>query len=275
MQYISKNGLKNILISLGITNGDTLLIHSDIATFGTTENFSRKEALNIFFDAFMEILGSEGTLCVPAYFYEYARFGIPFDTALSPVSKELGVFAKFINSLPESYRSPNPLASVAAVGKNAEYICAPHSKHNYAKYSAFDKLYRLNAKIILLGTTFNSITFGHFAEFQAGVPYLYNKIYNIPVYNNSQLIFNETYAAVRYLHLDIQYNRLQQITPQMENDDLTKTVSYINGKISMLSIKSYVEKTIQAINNNTYVCLDHKPDFPAGQIPNDGPAIKK
>ena len=110
------------------------------------------------YETFKEVLGSEGTLCVPAYFYEYARFGIPFDTALSPVSKELGVFAKYIHSLPISKRSCNPLAAVAAVGKNAEYICAPHSRHNYGAESAFDKLYKLDAKIILLGTNMFSVT---------------------------------------------------------------------------------------------------------------------
>ena len=113
MKYITKESLIDTLLSVGIEKNDTLLVHSDIAAFGTTENFSRKEALNIFYDAFMEVLGSEGTLCVPAYFYEYARFGIPYDIALSPVSEELGVFAKFINSLPESKRSCNPLAAVA------------------------------------------------------------------------------------------------------------------------------------------------------------------
>ena len=85
MKYITKESLIDTLLSVGIEKNDTLLVHSDIASFGTTENFSRKEALNIFYEALMEVLGSEGTLCVPAYFYEYARFGIPYDIALSPV----------------------------------------------------------------------------------------------------------------------------------------------------------------------------------------------
>lgn len=275
MEYITKEGIINTLYNTGIKKGDTIFVHSDIAAFGTAENFSRKKILNIFYEAFMEVLGSEGTLCVPAYFYEYARFGIPFDTLLSPVSKELGVFSSFIHSLPESRRSPNPLASVSAIGKNAEYICAPYSRHNYGIGSAFDKLYHLNSKIILLGTTVNSITMGHYAEYKAGVPYLYNKIYNIPVYTNNQLVYEYTFAAVRYLNANIEHIKYKTIPKELENNDYTKTVSYLSNKVSCINTIKMVDTTIKNILNNPYVTLVHAPDFPAGQIPNDGPVIKK
>ena len=55
MEYITKSSLIEALLKTGIKNGDTLLIHSDIAAFGTTENFSKKAALNIFYEAFMEV----------------------------------------------------------------------------------------------------------------------------------------------------------------------------------------------------------------------------
>lgn len=275
MKYITKSGLIEALINTGIKQGDTVLIHSDIASFGTTENFSKKAALNIFYEAFMEVLGSEGTICVPAYFYEYARHGIPYDIKLSPVSKELGVFSKFINSLPESRRSCNPLAAVAAVGKNAEYICAPDSRHNYGVNSAFDKLYQLDSKIILLGTTLFSVTMGHYAEFKAGVPYMYNKIYNIPVYNNGNLIYDYTFASVRYLGIDVEYKKSTNMTYDMEHNEYTKTIQYLSDKISAVSTKLLVDNIINNILKNPYINLDHKPNFPVGQIPNDGPNISK
>ncbi len=274
MKYITKESLIDTLLSVGIEKNDTLLVHSDIASFGTTENFSRKEALNIFYEAFMEVLGSEGTLCVPAYFYEYARFGIPFDTALSPISKELGVFARYIHSLPESKRSCNPLAAVAAVGKNKEYICAPHSRHNYGLNSAFDKLFQLDAKIVLAGTGINALTFAHYVEYRTGQPYLYNKIYNIPVYTNGELIFDHTFAAVRYLNIDVEYKKHTTIESESHNDIFT-IKKYLDNFITTLSIQKYVDMLTKILINNPYFCLDHKPDFPAGQIPNDGPVMKK
>lgn len=280
MKYITKESLIDTLLSVGIEKNDTVLVHSDIAAFGTTENFSRKEALNIFYDAFMEVLGSEGTLCVPAYFYEYARFGIPYDIALSPVSKELGVFSKFINSLPESKRSCNPLAAVAAVGKNADYICEIKNRHNYGEDSAFNRLHKLNAKIVMLGTTFNTVTFGHYIEYHVGVPHMYNKIYNIPILNNGEVVFDWSISSVRYLDKDVSYNKLN-------SNEIEKTTNILSH-YNIMKYKNYLENTIYVIDMNTlynvtakglckdpYSSLDHKPDFPAGQIPNDGPVIKK
>lgn len=280
MKYITKQSLIDALLSAGIEKNDTVLVHSDIAAFGTTENFSRKEALNIFYDAFMEVLGNDGTLCVPAYFYEYARFGIPYDIALSPVSKELGVFSKFINSLPESKRSCNPLAAVAAVGRNADYICEIKNRHNYGEDSAFNRLHKLNAKIVMLGTTTNSVTFGHYVEYHVGVPHMYNKIYNIPVLNNGEVIFDWSISSVRYLNADVVYGGLNR----KKIEENINILTYHN----IMKYKNYLESTIYVINTDTlynvlaknlfqnpYKYLDHTPNFPAGKIPNDGPAIKK
>lgn len=276
MDYITKASLINALKNAGITNGDTVMVHSDIASFGTVENFSRKEVLKLFYDAFMEVLGSDGTLCTPAFFYEYARKGIPFDTALSPVSKELGSFAKYINSLPHRKRSSNPLTSVCAIGKNADYICEHINRHAYGENSAFDRLYQLNAKIVSLGV-YGAFTIHHLAEFQAGVPYLYNKIYNIPVYDNGRLIFENTIGYVRYLDYDIKY--LNQIDSEASkktwyNEPFIIKTKYLQSEIYSFYIKDTISYIKDHLYKNTYCLLEQIPSFITGQIPNDGPVYK-
>lgn len=277
MEYITKNSLIDAILSTGISKGDTVMIHSDISSFGTTENFSRKDALNIFYEAFMEVLGESGTLCTPAYFYEYARHGIPFDITLSPVSKELGVFAKFINTLPNRKRSPNPLTSICAVGKNADYICEFINRHAYGKNSAFDRLYKLNAKIIALGAR-GSFTINHLAEYKVGVPYLYNKIYNLPVYNNGKLIFENSIGYVRYLDYDIEY------VGQTDNlwyervifkQNFTRQTDYLNAKIYCAESQGLINFLSEQLYHNPYYLLTHTPHFPEGKVPNDGPVLKK
>lgn len=280
MEYITKEGIIDTLYNVGLEKGDTVFVHSNIAAFGTTENFSRKEALNLFYEAFMEVLGSEGTLCVPAYFYEYARFGIPYDISLSPVSKELGVFPIFINSLPERKRSCNPLAAVAAVGKNADYICEIKNRHNYGEDSAFNRLHKLNAKIVMLGTTINSVTFCHYIEYHVGVPHMYNKIYNIPILNNGNVIFDWSISSVRYLNADVSYNTLNeqeiQSTSQVfAKNNIMKYQQYLQNKVYVTNTNSLYNALANELMINPYNNLAHAPNFPAGQIPNDGPAMKK
>lgn len=280
MEYITKKGIIDTLYNVGLEKGDTVFVHSNIAAFGTTENFSRKEALNLFYGAFMEVLGSEGTLCVPAYFYEYARFGIPYDISLSPVSKELGVFPIFINSLPERKRSCNPLAAVAAVGKNADYICEIKNRHNYGEDSAFNRLHKLNAKIVMLGTTINSVTFCHYIEYHVGVPHMYNKIYNIPILNNGNVIFDWSISSVRYLNADVSYNTLNeqeiQSTSQVfAENNIMKYQQYLQNKVYVTNTNSLYNALANELMINPYNNLAHAPNFPAGQIPNDGPVMKK
>lgn len=280
MEYITKKGIIDTLYNVGLEKGDTVFVHSNIAAFGTTENFSRKEALNLFYGAFVEVLGSEGTLCVPAYFYEYARFGIPYDISLSPVSKELGVFPIFINSLPERKRSCNPLAAVAAVGKNADYICEIKNRHNYGEDSAFNRLHKLNAKIVMLGTTINSVTFCHYIEYHVGVPHMYNKIYNIPILNNGNVIFDWSISSVRYLNADVSYNTLNeqeiQSTSQVfAENNIMKYQQYLQNKVYVTNTNSLYNALANELMINPYNNLAHAPNFPAGQIPNDGPVMKK
>ncbi len=277
MNYITKSSLIDALKNIGIQSGDTVMVHSDIAAFGTTENFSRKDTLNLFYDAFMEVVGNNGTLCTPAFFYEYARYGIPFDIALSPVSKELGVFAKYINLIPERKRSCNPLTSVCAIGKNAGYICEHINRHAYGDNSAFDRLYKLNAKIVSLGV-YGAFTINHLAEYQAGVPYLYNKIYNIPIFDNGKIIFENSIGFVKYLDYNIEYKG--QVDKNFAkqtwtNKHFVKKTAYISSDIYAINVQDSINYFKEKLYANPYYLLTKAPNFIEGIVPNDGPVIKK
>lgn len=276
MNYITKSSLIDALKSIGIQSGDTVMVHSNIAAFGTTENFSKKDTLNLFYNAFMDVLGNTGTLCTPAYFYNYARYGIPFDISLSPVAKELGVFAKFINTIPERKRSSNPLTSVCAIGKNADYICEHINRHAYGENSAFDRLYKLNAKLVSLGA-YGAFTIHHLAEFQAGVPYLYNKIYNVPIYDNGKLIFENSIGYVRYLDYDIEYGGQVDINLSKQTwfkESFVKKINYLSSEIFTVNVQDSITYIKEKLYSNPYFLLTHIPNFTLGKVPNDGPVIK-
>lgn len=277
MQYVTKQGLKDMLKILGIESGDTLIIHSDITSIGKTDHLSLRETLNMYYEAIMEVIGDEGTLCVPAFFYEYARNGIPFDISQSPISKEVGLFPKFIQSLPNSKRSCNPLTSVCAVGKNADYICEYVNRHAYGENSAFDRLYKINAKLISIGHNL-AFTICHLCEFQVGVPYLYNKIYNVPILDNGKIIFEYSIGYVRYLEYDIKYS--WQIDKSWSEQTWLKEKfvnrhKYINSEIYVVKVSDIFAYFKEQLYKNPYFFLTNKPNFIYGQIPNDGPVLKK
>src|SRR5262245_56401672 len=70
---LKKEVLMEALYSIGILEGDLLFIHSDLRVSGIPAEARTREAiLKFYYDSLREAVGEEGTVAVPAYFYEYA-----------------------------------------------------------------------------------------------------------------------------------------------------------------------------------------------------------
>lgn len=269
---INKEGLINSFREAGLKEGDTVMVHSDITGFGLVENFTPLKQVETFYEAFMEVLGEEGTLCVPAYFYEYARYGIPYDVKKSPVSKELGIFPSFIHSLENSKRSYNPIVAVSAIGKNADEICSLSNIHSTGVGSVWDKLYRMNAKLMQIGNSNKfTVTFTVYIEYMAGVPYFYTKVYDIPILYNDKVILEKCFACVRYLDYDIAWNteKFFSLVPEMVRKNVLNHIQYNNGDIYLMEAQSLFEFYKDKIFKDRYFMLKNAPKFIPGAIPND------
>ena len=209
MVSISNEDFWEALRNLGLKEGDIVFLHSDLRVFGFPESTtSRVEVLQFYFDGFRKVIGKSGTLAVPAYFYEYARYGEPFDVDRSPVSAPLGVFSSFIVSMPGRVRSCNPLQSVAAIGGRAEELCGGNSVSGYGATSPWHKLRLMKGKIVFLGVSIQPMTYVHYIEQQFGVPHLYFKVYPYPIIKSGKPLAGYPISAVRYLEFGIEYDLL-------------------------------------------------------------------
>src|SRR3989338_8744593 len=64
----------NALKKAGIKNGDTLMVHADLARFGKLRNIiNKKEFVDVFIEAFLKVIGKEGTLIVPTFTYSFCK----------------------------------------------------------------------------------------------------------------------------------------------------------------------------------------------------------
>ena len=78
----------------------------------------------------------------------------------------MGKFSEFVMNLKHSVRSSHPLYSFSAVGGKAQEIIKEHPLDDGLGYnSPLGRLYDQNAKILLLGTDFESNTALHLAEY--------------------------------------------------------------------------------------------------------------
>ena len=141
-------------------------------------------------EALLSTLGPEGTLVMPSQtvghsnprFWQYPPVPrewhekicdsiLPYDPERTPVDQELGQTAVYFSRFPNVRRSAHPLYSFCAYGAGAEQIVRDHPlDYGLGPKSPLQKLYERDAKILLLGTTFETNTSLHLAEYFANRP---------------------------------------------------------------------------------------------------------
>lgn len=143
----------------------------------------------IIIEALIETVGSEGTIMMPTQswknldpedgvhweepeeWWQYIRDNWPaYDKDITPTNT-MGAVAEMFRKWPGALRSNHPARSVAAFGKNAEYLTKDHDLSNiFGKESPIDRLYSLNAKVLLMGVGYDKNTSIHLADAIADYP---------------------------------------------------------------------------------------------------------
>ncbi|WP_326696363.1 AAC(3) family N-acetyltransferase [Streptomyces sp. NBC_01754] len=172
------------LSELGVERGGVLLVHASLRAAGVGP-----EAMA---EALREALGPDGTLVVPAFTMENsdtsrhyldrvrgldeaARAAVraampPFDRARSP-ALAMGRLAETVRLTPGALRSDHPQTSFAAIGPAAGTLLAGHRPDcHLGEASPLARLYEADARILLLGTGYESCTAFHLAEYRLPSP---------------------------------------------------------------------------------------------------------
>lgn len=163
----TQNDLINSIKAIGINKGDVVIVHSSFKSLGVLENGAQTIV-----SALLDVLGTDGTLVFPTlcqkdweHVYENWHLDAPSD---------VGYLTNYFRKLPDAKRSNQATHSVAAIGKMADYITKTHGETGripgpfgdtaFANDSPWEKLYELDAKILLLGVCSKYITLRHLSE---------------------------------------------------------------------------------------------------------------
>ena len=164
--------LENKLITMGITAGDTLLMHS---AFNVFNGFNGTPDQVI--DCILNIIGDSGNLAMVSMPYTgstaaYLQAGLAFD--VKHTMSAMGVITEIFRQKPGVVRSVNPAHPILALGPAAQGIIAGHEKTMYScgKESPFEKMVHLQAKALFFDVSLGSMTFFHYLEdlFQEMLP---------------------------------------------------------------------------------------------------------
>lgn len=205
MNRLSMGDLASSLINMGLQSGDIVLIHSDLSRVGPVHGISdRQEILEAYYQTLRQVIGQNGTVVVLSCTESCARNKLPFTYETSP--SEQGVFSEYIRRRQGAVRSMHPLFSVTALGPHSGDICLNTSHSAFGYDSPFDRLLRMDAKIICIGVTLHYMTFVHYIEQRYGVPYSFTKEWTYAAYKDKKPDESRYFAFVRYLDSGIEYD---------------------------------------------------------------------
>lgn len=183
-KIVLKQDVLEVLTQIGVCRGDTLMVHTSLGSLGFVCGGPQ-----VVIEALLETVGSEGTVMMPTQSWKNLdpTDGVHWEepTAWWPLIREnwpaynkditptntMGAVAEMFRKWPGVLRSDHPARSVAAWGKQAEYLTAEHNLSNiFGDGSPIGKLYELDGYVLLIGVGYDKNTSLHLADVRADYP---------------------------------------------------------------------------------------------------------
>lgn len=189
--YNTRSSLRDDLTRIGVSAGDTIMIHAAMSRVGPLLN--GPDALSA---ALLDVIGPEGTMLVYTSWDSVHedlldvegrvlpqwRDHVPgFEALVSRAVRMNGVIAEFVRTMPGARRSANPGASVAAIGKRADWITADHPQdYGYGEGSPLAKLVQVGGRVLMVGAPWDTMTLIHHADHLAALTGKLVRRYEVP-----------------------------------------------------------------------------------------------
>ncbi|WP_245679657.1 aminoglycoside N(3)-acetyltransferase [Actinomadura hibisca] len=184
----TRDSLTAELRALGLCSGETLLLHSSLSSLGWVCGGPVAVV-----QALLDVLGPDGTLVVPTHtgdnsdpaewqappvpeewWAEIRASMPPYDRRTTP-TRGMGIVPETLRCWPGAVRSTHPQTSFAAVGHRAAAIVDGHALDcRLGERSPLARLEEAGARVLLLGTGFETCTAFHLAEYRIPGPEVEN-----------------------------------------------------------------------------------------------------
>ncbi|MEU5771605.1 aminoglycoside N(3)-acetyltransferase [Streptomyces asoensis] len=181
---VTRDSLTAELRALGVEPGEILLVHSSLSSLGWVCGGPVTVVRGL-----LDALGPDGTLVVPtqsgdlsdpalwsnppvpAQWWERIRATMPvYDPRTTP-ALGVGVVPETVRTWPGAVRSAHPQTSFAALGARAAELTRGHAPDcRLGERSPLARLEEAGARVLLLGTGYDTCTSFHLAEYRIPAP---------------------------------------------------------------------------------------------------------
>lgn len=235
MKKYSSDQLEDAFREMGVSDGQTILIHSSLINIAGLENCPPRLMASEIYNILRRVVGVAGTIVVPCFNFDFC-IGKSFD-ALSTPSTAMGAFSEFVRCFEGAIRSKHPMQSVAAIGPYATEICSSDTPSSFSKDGPFSKLLGLNAYGLLLGAPMQSFSMVHLIEERYRVPYRYYKDFTGEYGASKEIKTYQMYVrdAISNPKLDLSKIEVLMQKSEMINESLT-----FKNKIQFFKIEDFV-----------------------------------
>lgn len=230
---VTRQSLREALLKVGAADGETLFVHSSMALGEPNPKLKRSEILQIFVDE----LASLGVpnLVMPTFTFSFCN-GEDFDVDTSRT--KMGALNEFFRRLPDVKRSPDPLMSVALLGRDNDLVDGLGAESIGAN-SNYDRLYeRKDVRFLFLGVDLGDcFTYMHHLEWRAKVPYRYDRTFRGAVFHRGKRF--ETYSTLFVRYQGVEPNsRSHDYGSILFKEKLLKKAIVGNSEISCVDLTS-------------------------------------
>ncbi len=162
---MDQSTLVNQLQTLGVHEGDVLMVHSSFRSLGLKDP-------ELILRSLLQALGESGTLLMPALSYTQQPPNL-HDNRVTPAC--VGFLPEYFRLRPGTLRSLHPTHSVCGVGAQVHAWLDDHIEDRTpcGPHSPFNKLFQRGGKILMIGCGLEPNTTMHAIEEYAVPPYLF------------------------------------------------------------------------------------------------------
>ncbi|QKD19637.1 AAC(3) family N-acetyltransferase [Mesorhizobium sp. NZP2077] len=259
--HYTREDLLKAIEAIGIRPGDVVSLHVSLGRLGLPEAVERnyRALSNFVIDAFLEVLGTNGTLLVPTFTAYSFELGQVYDVELTP--SVTGEFPEVFRSRTNAIRSRDPLLSWAAIGPKAQVILRNISNRCFGEGSVFDNLVKANGVICTLGLGMWWATFCHYIEKMADVPFRRDKLFRCAIREHGQQREEEWiyFAFPRVPNCKPNGMALEKKATERS---LIRVAPIGRGEIHGLSAREYLAFGLEQLRENPWLTANGPPAPP-------------